>query len=277
MKHSFNMENQDNEKEQKPIPIGKIGDAAPKKEVTPQAVTISAEQLAELLEAQKRNNETIIALNKRLDESTKGTSKDDLLSVVKELMGTKNVVDSSKVLDPADWDEIGVSFFYYGLMTVLASDRRKNQEVLPPRGMIVFEHLAGISRESGKDTNILYVAGYTSHSKEEIKWIREHTWYVNGLIGERLNTNTTKKQVMRAQRAAQYLGSINSYSPSRVMQECKNNKIDMSGIETDLQACKAALVEYFVDKEIAAEIQRSERIVSEQSKEVFMKKANPLA
>ena len=275
MKHTFNMENtNDDSKENKPKGAGPINEVpSAKKEPVP---AIDNALLQEILANQKRITDENIELNKRLAEMTTNSSQDALLQAVRELMGDKNKVTGSKVMDPGDYDEKGVSFFYYGFMTVLASDRRMNQQVLAPYDPIVFEHLAGISRQEGKEQNILYISGYTSHSKKEIQWIRDHTWYKNGLIGEKFNTDTTKKQVLRSQRAAKYLGSINAWAPSRVMQECNTLKIDIRHCHDDLQACRALLVEYFVDKEINDEMSRAEKVVKEQTRDEHMEAANAL-
>lgn len=268
------MENTDDKsKEKKPQAAGPINNDTPPIKKEPVTV-ITAEMLQEILDNQRRLAQENIDLNKKLAEMTTSSSGADLLSAVRELTGDKNKVTASKVLDPEDYDEKGVSFYYYGSMTVLSSDRRMNQQVLAPFDAIVFEHLAGISRQEGKEQNILYISGYTSHSKKEIQWIREHTWYKNGLIGERFDGNTTKKQVLRSQRAARYLGSINAWAPSRVMQECNTLKIDIRHCHDDLQACRALLVEYYVDKEINDEMSRAEKIVKEQTRDEHMEAAN---
>lgn len=269
MKHSFNMENT-NDKEQKPKATGPINSDSPpaKKEAAP---VIDNAMLQQILDSQQKLASENLELNRKLAEMTTNSSSDALLRAVRELMGDKNKVTGSKVLDPNDYDEKGTSFFYYNFMTVLSSDRRMNQEVLAPYGPIIFEHLSGISREEGKEQNILYICGYTSHSKNEIQWIRDHTWYKNGLIGEKFNTDTTKKQVLRSQRAAKYLGNINAWAPSRVMQECNSLKIDIKHCHDDLQSCRALLVEYFVDKEVNDEVSRAEKIVKEQSRDEHMK------
>ena len=260
--------------ENKPKAAGKVEEAVPLKKET---VTMTAEQLEQILEAQKQQNEMIISLNKRLDEAQKSNQGNDLLAAVRELTGNKVEVDKSKVFDPDDWDKKGVTFYYYGFMTVLSSDRRMNQEVMAPLGTIIFENLAGLSRQEGKEESILYLSGYTSHSKKEIEWIRNHTWYINGLITEKGDTTLSKKAVARSQRAAKYLGAIQGYAPSRVFQQCAEFKIDITGMETDPTACRAALVDYYVDKEVNDELDRQERILKEHGRDKHLEEVSSIA
>ena len=230
---------------------------------------VTQAQFADFLKKQEELNNELIEMKKKLAEQ--GNS--DLISAIRELTGKKDNVDASQVFDQNDYDEKGKEFYYYGFYTVLVADKRKNQSVLAPFGPIEFIPWAGIPQGSGKDQNILYIATYTSHSKKEITWIMEHNWFINGLIVEKFNANTSVNDVLRSQRSARLLGSINTMAGSQVLRELNSRGIDYSSAQNDLPRMRALLVEYLVEKEISEEIARSEKLVKEASKENYMQRS----
>ncbi len=266
MKHSFNMDEN-----------GK-GDEKPNNETPKEEASVTAAQFADFMKKQEDLNNEVIEMRKKLAANP----NNDLISAIRELTGQKGNVDASQVFDEDDYYEEkdvegngtgkGKEFYYYGFYTVLYADRRKNQSVLAPLGAIEFIPWAGIPQGSGKDQNILYIATYTSSSKKEIKWIKEHNWFINGLIVEKFNANTSVNDVLRSQRSARLLTSINAMAGSQVLRELNSRGIDYSSAQNDLPRMRSLLVEHLVDKEISEEEARSKKLVQESTKDNYMQR-----
>jgi len=235
------------------------------------------EMFAEFMKQQAENTKTINDLRSQLEtaQKDKGSSAQDIAAALREVVSIpSNETQGNNVFDENDWDEKGVDFFSYRVMTVLASDRRNGYETMPPNGPIIFEYKVGITKKEGKETNIINICGFTSHSKKEIEWIKNHTEFKAGIISEKFNKDITHNQVMKATRAAKHVNHISVLPINVVIQRCKENSIPLL---EDLEMMRGMLADHLVNKEIDEETNRAQKIFQENSRESLLESVNPIA
>lgn len=182
-----------------------------------------------------------------------------------------------KTVLPADDylpEEEAVSFFSYVVVTVLTTDRRQNQESYAPLGPIVFNYLAGFAKKEGREEHIVNLCGYTSQSKTEIAWIRNHSLFKAGVICERYNTSISNGAIAKAQRASVIYNVIRNLHPASVVNRCREAGLHVT---EDIELMKALLVEHMVEQEINQEKERTGNLVLAQSRDKYLEKANPNA
>lgn len=163
-----------------------------------------------------------------------------------------------------DYDEKGVTFSAPFTGYCIVDDMRKGHRVVLPFGkkFIVFGHAGTNKQQQGKHTQLVSMCNYTSHSKKETQWLRDHTYY-NAVFYETIK-GAMSMDVMKAQRIARILTSLASFELDSIIRRCREYQLP---ITDNLATMRAALAMRMADVEANSEKVATETRLAEIEKE----------
>ena len=152
-------------------------------------------------------------------------------------------------IDPEDQLEQGVTFFCHQTGHVIVDDKRQGHPVRTPFGEpILFQYQSTKSVKTGRETKLQTLSAYTSWSKMEVNWLKEHS-----LFGSMFFENHQHALSMDGRRAAilaQMMITLNTYEPHKINKIAKQNGIPAS---IDVAGLRLAIAIQQADKQIVAE------------------------
>jgi hypothetical protein len=194
---------------------------------------------------------------KQENPTQQGLSTSDIVKIGEAFTKKQNeasfeeAVDESEI-DTEDYEKEGVTFSapYVGYM--INDDVRKGRIVrLPNKKRSVFFDYHAERRfnvPGSKHEQKISFSTYTSHSKKEIIWLREHTLY-NTMFFEAMATIQTS-DVMRLTRLAKNMTLLKNTDNYKLVQYCREYNIAMGG---NIDVIRTELAVKMTDNEMAAE------------------------
>lgn len=166
-----------------------------------------------------------------------------------------------------DWDEKGVRFCAPLVGYLINDDRRKGHRVLPPFGVreIFFEYVATKRTRAGKYEQVAPICAFESHSKAQIKWLREHSLY--GIMFFETSTQAANVDASRAMRMSTYLQVVKNYELNDLMKRCKEYNLPMS---EDAQVMRTNIAYKMAELEIENEKKISLQALEDSHKESLL-------
>lgn len=165
-----------------------------------------------------------------------GVSAEQIESIIKTVAtAMKKDVDidyeagiTEEQIPPDDYDRHGVQFCVPYTGYVLADDIRQGQRVLLPyKKKFIFFVYNGTKRSGrGRYETSVAIATYTSYSKKEQQWLRDHTLY-NTVFFEN-TTIASNQDVMDMQRLAEIMKVLGSLELPSLLRRCDENDVPKS-------------------------------------------------
>lgn len=249
---SINLDGGVNQGEQKSEPEQ---EKAPEKSVTAleEAMSVMAKKI-EALEAEKKNQKqdagglTSDAIAKLVEGAIRGSKGNENWS---------DGVDEAQI-DPDDYEPEGVRFCHPSMGYVIADDKRKGQIVRLPynKPYIFFAHESTRIIQQGRYGATAPVSSYTSYSKKEIKWIREHSIY--GTVIFETTKQAMDQRAEFAMRMAPIMTVVQDYDFPSLMKRCQEYGIPMSD---NTNALRANLAMAMAERSMESDKKFTERIL----------------
>lgn len=184
-----------------------------------------------------------------------------------EKYDVKRFIDEKDV-PKDDWLPEGVTFCAYSAGYVIVDDVRNGFPVSTPYGRTIFFEYQASKRYRGvKGEEMSTYCAYTSHSKKEVEWLRNHRYF--GIIffesaKEALSVNAYKSNKLIAM-----INMINNMPQDRVVARCKEHGI---GIHDDLRLMKISLAHKMAEIDLQSEAAAQGKRLSESiENDVFSK------
>lgn len=215
----------------------------------------------------KGNTEELINVVKKLQDQVKqmqteklattgGFTADDIAKLInaakqdttKQLDYDAGIEDKDIPLD--DFDEKGVVFCAPFAGYCIVDDQRQGHRILLPynKKFIFFEHQGTRKFQQGKYQATASFATYTSRSKKEQKWIRQHSLF-NTMFYENSN-KAMSFDIRRAQKLSRIMNTLKDFELHSLIQRAKEYSVPISN---DVNALRANLAFEMVDRELASE------------------------
>lgn len=194
---------------------------------------------------------------------------DAVTNVKKKDLDFEEGVDESQIpLD--DFDKEGVSFFVPATGYVMSCDRRMGKIVKLPWGKktIFFEHEGTRKRGQGRYAELATISRYTSNSKKEIQWIRDHSMY-GVLIYENTN-NAMNVDMLKIQKLSRVIGMLRSVEHVELLKMCNSYNVEKSN---DMNTMRYQIAQEMVRKELESEGIRTNTMLSISAKESLLSEA----
>lgn len=154
-------------------------------------------------------------------------------------------------IDKSDYMEVGVDFFGYSVGYVIVDDKRMGHDVSTPfNNVIKFNYQASVRIKNGRNEDINNFSSYTSHSKKEVEWLREHSFY--GVVFFEKTSQALNTDGFKAQKLVRHITTINNWDQHTVIQRCKERKVAITG---DLKEMRIALAQILAEEDMVAEKQ----------------------
>ena len=212
------------------------------------------------------NKEMFLKMQKQIDDLTALKSvpaAESTVDVLKELVSQlQNKPDSEKYggedtytrpedIDPEDVLDEGVTFFSHQVFYVIADDKRNGHNVRTPFGKpIIFMYQSTRQVKHGNETKLHNVSAYTSYSKKEVEWIREHKFF--GTIFFSTHTKAMSVDAIKASRLAKIIITLQRYEVHKVVKMARDLGIEPS---QDIQGLRIAIANMQAEREMKAEEQ----------------------
>lgn len=202
-----------------------------------------------------------------------GLSPEQFKTFMEVVTNTKNKdvnfeegVDES-LIPVDDYDEKGVRFCVPTTGYVMSCDRRKGKIVKLPFGKktIFFEHEGTRKRGQGKFTELSTIAAYTSYSKKEIEWIRNHSMY--GVLIYESSNSAMNADMVKIQKLSRAIAVLRSLEHIDVVRMCKGYDVQISD---DLNEMRFNIAHEQVRREMEAEGQRAKSLLESTTKESLL-------
>ena len=151
-----------------------------------------------------------------------------------------------KELDPSDYSEKGVTFTSYGNGYLIIDDVRKGHAVRTPYGRIFkFRFQASRITRVGKVDNYSSFCTFTTHSKKEIEWLRNHSRYnIEFYEDANVAINANAKKISIASRISK---QVESFEADQIISRAKQYNIPIGG---DLGDIKTTLTLMMAEEEM---------------------------
>jgi len=194
---------------------------------------------------------------------------DAVTNVKKKDLDFEEGVDES-MIPVDDFVEDGVQFFVPATGYVMSCDRRKGKIVKLPwnKKTIFFEHEGTRKRGQGKFQELSTISKYTSNSKKEIEWIREHSMY-GVLIYENTN-NAMNADMLKIQKLSRVIGTLRAVDHVNLLKMCKSYNVPQSN---DANVMRYQIAHEMVNKELEAEGIRTSTMLQTSAKEALLSEA----
>lgn len=170
-----------------------------------------------------------------------------------------------------DYDERGVTFCAPFLGYVITDDRRKGHRVLLPynKEAVFFQYQGTRRFQNGKEESLSVFSTYTSQSKKEQEWLRNHTFF-NTMFYE--STEGAKSfDVIKAQKLSRIMTMISHLELPQLIARCKEYGIP---INKDKDIMRPMLAMEMADRELKSEQTATHKRLMEieKEKELLMSK-----
>ncbi len=160
-----------------------------------------------------------------------------------------------KDLDPEDFDKKGVTFCAYSIMIVIVGDVRQGRDVRTPFGNVIkFMYQATKRQGVGKHQTLSSYCSYTSHSKKEIKWLREHTLYGFGFFESAKAALSVDAR--KAQALSRIIINVDGLEPHQVVARCKEYEVPLND---DMKTMKILLAHKIADRQYIEEVEANKQ------------------
>jgi hypothetical protein len=216
---------------------------------------------------------TILELQKASYPGSTGISPEQLQKILETVTHRKEKeldfeagIDSESI-PIEDYDEKGVTFFAPGAGYVTSGDKRNGINIKIPYGKksIFFEHYNSKTFKQGKYNTIAHVSKYTSHSKKEIEWLRNHSKfnvYFYPSPDGMLNT-----EVSKSMRIADIMNWLKDLDHPALIARCKENSVEPN---EDPAIMRSNLAFKMYQKELINSEETAKRKISETEKEKLL-------
>jgi len=214
------------------------------------------------------NAEMLQKMQAQIDELTKQknsapTGGSETAEVLRELVTQlKEKPDSEKYggedtytrpedIDPSDVlsDEEAVTFFSHQVAYIIADDKRNGHNVRTPFGRpIRFVYQSTRTVKHGNEYKLHNISTYTSYSKKEVAWIKEHKFY--GTIFFSNHTDALSTDARRASKLARIIVTLQRYDTHKIIKMAKD--LGIPGAE-DINQLRISIANGQVDREMKAE------------------------
>ncbi len=156
-----------------------------------------------------------------------------------------------KDLDPDDLldDKNAVTFFAHKVGYVVVDDLRNGHPLRTPFGRpIIFKYQATRRRQVGKEVELFNFAVYTSLSKKEVKWLKEHTFF--GILFFSENDAELSIDARKAAKLAKFMVSLSTMGQYELAKMARDHELPMMKGVNDM---RVALANKFAEAEMKQE------------------------
>jgi len=170
-------------------------------------------------------------------------------------------------LPPDDFDEVGARFASPFTGYLIVDDKRKGMRVKIPynKPSIFFEYAAARRMRQGRYEAIAPYSVYTSKSKKEIEWLRNHSHY--GIFFYESATQAVGADVMKMQKLAKTMTQLQNYELIDLIRACKSYNIATG---EDPAVMRSALAYAIVDKELEVQTLAAKELLEQTNKELLL-------
>lgn len=171
---------------------------------------------------------------------------------------------SSADIPVDDYDEEGITFCAPFSGYAISDDRRKGHVIRLPynKKFIFFNYEGERIFQQGKHAQKLVFSVYRSQSKEEIKWLREHTFF-NTMFYESTK-GMANFDVQRAQKLARIMTMLTNFELPSIISRCKEYNVP---INQDIAVMRSMLAMEMSKRELESEQSHTQRRLAEIEKE----------
>ena len=172
-----------------------------------------------------------------------------------------------------DWVEGGVNFCVPSTGYALSCDRRKGQIVRLPynKKVIFFEHQGTRKIEQGKFSSVAPIAVYTSESKKEIQWIREHSMY--GILIYENSKDVMTADMHKIQKLSRIIGVLKNYDYLDLLKRAKEHNLQPSD---DANELRFRIAHCMAEKELESEGIKTAAMLNISEKEKLLTEAKSI-
>lgn len=178
-------------------------------------------------------------------------------------------VDEEQI-PPEDWHEAGVNFCVPATGYVMSCDRRKGKIVRLPwaKKVIFFEHQGTRKIEQGKFSTVAPISVYTSNSKKEIQWIRDHSMY--GILIYENSNDVMTADMHKIQKLSRIIGVLKNYEYLDLLKRAKEHNLQPSD---DANELRFRIAHAMADRELESEGIRTATMLNVSEKEKLLTEA----
>lgn len=248
------------------------------KEIEQQRKILSLEaELADVRKEQELNAKAEKPVTKDVKEDVQKNAELDTLRaqvslLSDQIMKTQSSIDPTKIkykpVPANDWQEVGITFSARKVYLIVGSYiNERGLEVLPPYKLIKLQYAASDIKKDGNEETIVNFCTFTTHLKEEIKFLRNHPAYGFEFFENMNEANAADNIFVEFRtRAAQ---QVRSLSDEAVIQESKRLKVtnftqhSVSSLRTQLIAILGN--EYIRSAQILEEERAKKRLLASQA------------
>lgn len=190
---------------------------------------------------------------------------DDIAKLIKASKDSEKGIDyaagiQEEQIDIDDWDEKGIRFCAPFVGYCIVDDVRKGQRVKLPynKEKIFFDYGATRRMTQGKYEGVSVYSVYTSQSKKEIAWLRNHRYY--NIYFYESTTQAMNTDTMKAQRIGRIMAVLSNYEMDALLKRCKEYSVPMG---EDAAVMRSHLAMKMMEREIAEEIESTKKQLSD--------------
>lgn len=225
------------------------------------------EDLFKLIQQQ---NEQMAELKKQLDEVQKNknsTIDENLLQkLVNSLQRPAQVADKDEEITPPedDYQEEGVRFCAPAVGYVLVDDKRRGVRSVNPwnKKALIFRFASSRRVRQGKYEALSVYSVYTSHSKAEIEWIREHTLY--GIWFFESSMEAINADAVKAMKLANIYSVLKEQDYNQLLKTARDYGVKH---QEDVHVLRMNLAHAMADVQMRKEEEASQQRIREMTKE----------
>lgn len=230
--------------------------------------------------------ELILGMQKKIDsletqKASNGMSATDIAAIVAATIeATKKSVDSidmnyekgidESLIPPDDYMDAkgAVKFFAPCGGYAICDDLRKGQRVLLPWGkkVIFFENPAVTKIQRGKYEELLVISEYTSRSKKEVEWLREHRLFRTKFFES--TGSVQSADLVKMSKMSRIMSNVQAYELPDLLKAAQQNGVEVS---QDYEAVRFALAEKVYNDEAAADHAMRARNFLDNSKDQLLR------
>lgn len=163
-----------------------------------------------------------------------------------------------------DYIENGITFCAPFSGYAIADDRRQGHLIRLPynKKFIFFDYQGQRKFQQGKYIQLMVFSTYTSKSKKEIQWLREHTFF--GTMFYESTKDIESFDVQRAQKLARIMNMLTQFELPQIISRCKEYGVP---IGQDISVMRSMLAMEMSKRELDSEKTAKQRNIEEAEKE----------
>ena len=171
-------------------------------------------------------------------------------------------------IDPDDFDEKGVIFCGYSTGYVIVDDVRNGHNVLPPfKKPILFGFMGMRKTRNQQGREVLNTfCSFTSKSKKEQKWLREHRYF--GIKFFETHMEALAMDADKGQKLMHYVDVCMGYDQAQLMTLCKQFGV---GIHSDVMIMRKNLAVKMLNSVEDVAKKASDKMLREMNEELLFK------